>query len=382
MRARTSVRLAGRAAALFALAAAGVAGAAQPAASQVRVRDLVVNLGGSVEGYAGNFSAVTVSMVDSARSAVAAVGEVGVRGILTLGQSRVRSLELSFDGGLRQAAALGFRRWDYAPREWAGSTSARYSRGLADWGTLVVRGGVRGRAVQDRPPMLMFLQPGYATVHGSAGVVTRAVDGATFDATVDLERADYRAQSLLPQLDLLDRTSSGLEAGVRWGGSSSLRVYGGFRWADYRNQGSFDPEDPFRRDRTGRMGLEWSYAGAFLAQVGVDGTLNRSNSNRPEYDAVSLRALASAPLPGEFSLNLYALLTAKSYLHPTDFARLVPGEEADNASLAYLQVGRPLASNLDAAVRFAWTRAETDIGSAYYRRFGASVQLNYRPRAP
>ena len=78
-------------------------------------------------------------------------------------------------------------------------------------------------------------------------------------------------------------------------------------------------------------------------------------------------------------LNAFAVLTTKSYLHETDFARLVPGEEADNASVAYLQVGRSLASNLDGAVRLGWTRAETDIGQAYYERFGISVRASYRP---
>ena len=58
---------------------------------------------------------------------------------------------------------------------------------------------------------------------------------------------------------------------------------------------------------------------------------------------------------------------------------LVPGEEADNASIAYVQVGRPMAVNLDGAIRVGWTRAETDIGNAYYQRFGLSVRMNYRP---
>lgn len=227
--------------------------------------------------------------------------------------------------------------------------------------------------------MPLFLQPGYTTLQGSIAVLTRPFDGAAFDAEVDLERADYRALKLLPQLDLLDRTSSGIEAGARWGGASTVRFYGGFRWTDYSRQGSFDPEDPFRRDHTARVGLEWAYEGHVVAQVGVDGTVNRSNSNRPEYDAVSARGVLTAPLPNQFSLNLYALFTAKSYVHDTDFARLVPGEEADNASLAYLQLSRPISTSLDGAFRLAWTRAETDYGSAYYRRIGASVQFNYRP---
>lgn len=370
---------AGRYVAAGLLLAALHAGGAATAQAQVRVRDLVVNVGGSVESYAGNFSAVTAPVVDPADHAVAAVGEVGARGVVTFRRSRTRSVELFLDGGMRQAAVVGFELRDYAPREWVGSAQGRYAQSVGAWGSVVAQAGVRARAVRDRPPMPLFLQPGYVTMHGGLGVVTRSFDGAVFDGEVDMERTDFAASGLLPQLDLLDRRSSGLEAGVRWGAGATLRVYGGFRWTDYRNQGSFDPDDPFRRDRTGRMGVEWSYSGALLAQVGVEGTLNRSNSNRPEYDAVSARAFVTAPLPGELSLSAFAVLTGKSYLHATDFARLVPGEEADNASLAYLQLGRPVASNLDAAVRLGWARAETDIGSAYYRRFGASVLFNYRP---
>jgi hypothetical protein len=227
--------------------------------------------------------------------------------------------------------------------------------------------------------MPLFLQPGYSSASGGLGLATRSFQGVSFDAQADIEEADYHALEYLPQLDLLDRSAAGIEVGVRWGGPSTIRFYGGFRWTDYANQGSFDPTDPFRRDRTARMGLEWTYPGDVFAQLGLDGTLNRSNSNRPEYDAVSVRALLTAPLPRDFSLNFYSVFTFKSYVHDTSFARLVPGEEADNASVAYLQIGHALASNLDGAVRFAWTRAETDIGSAYYRRFGGSVQFNYRP---
>jgi hypothetical protein len=349
------------------------------AGAQVRWRDLVVTMGGSVEGYSGNFSAVTAPDVDSADHVVSVVGEMGVRGSLLLAESRTRSFDLSFDGGMRQAAALGFVLRDYAPREWVGSASGRVTQSVGSWGTLLARAGVRGRSVRDRPPTPLFLQPGYSTLQGSVGVLTRSFDGVIFDGQVDLEQADYRATQLVPQLDLLDRTSSGIEAGVRWGGLSTMRFYGGFRWTDLSNTPSFDPEDPFRRDHTARVGLEWTYDGGISAQVGVDGIVNRSNSNRPEYDAVSARAVLTAPLPHEMSLNLFALLTAKSYVHEADFDRLVPGEEADNASIAYLQLSRPVATNLDTAFRLGWTRAETYYGGAYYQRLGASLQFNYRP---
>ena len=77
--------------------------------------------------------------------------------------------------------------------------------------------------------MPLFLQPGYTNVQGSVGVLTRPFDGVTFDAQVDLESADYQSLDLAPELDPLDRTSSGIEGGVRWGGSSTVRFYGGFR---------------------------------------------------------------------------------------------------------------------------------------------------------
>lgn len=353
--------------------------ARSPAAAQIRVQDLVFTMGGSLETYSGNFSAATVLIVDSAKHANAAVGELGARGALSLFAGERSSVSLAFDGGMRQTAALGFRLRDYAPREWVGSTSVRAVRRVGSWGSLSLRGGVRGRAVRDRPPMPLFLQPGYGVAQGSLGLVTRPFDGISLDATVDAENANFGAPKPLP--DLLDRHSSGVEVGVRWGGASTVRFYTGLRWTDYTNQPSYDPADPFRRDHTARVGFEWTYAGSIFAQAGLDGTLNRSNSNRPEYDALSFRTLVTAPLPAELSLSVYALITAKSYVTSTNFARLVPGEEADNASIAYLQLGRPLAVNLDGAIRFGWTRAETDIGSAYYQRFGGSIQLNYRPFA-
>jgi len=349
------------------------------AGAQVELRDLVLTVGGSVEAYSGNFSAVTVPIVDSTEHATAAVGEFGIRGVVSLLRGRSRSVELSFDGGMRQAAAVGFEVRDYAPREWVGSAAAQASQALGSWGSAFARGSVRGRTIRDRPPMPLFLQPGYFTSQGAFGIRTRSFDGIAFDARVDVERADYRALEFLEQLDLLDRTSEGLEIGARWGTGGSVRFYGGYRWTEYKNQPSFEAADPFRRDNTATVGLEWTYGGDVVAQVGLDGTLNRSNSNRPEYDALSFRALLTAPLPAELTVNFFAVITAKSYVHDTNFARLVPGEEADNASIAYLQLVRSLASNLDGAIRFGWARAETDIGSAYYRRFGTSIQLNYRP---
>jgi len=182
-------------------------------------------------------------------------------------------------------------------------------------------------------------------------------------------------------VDLLDRSAVGLVAGARWGSNrSSVRFFGGLRWSEYKRLSSNDPTDPFRRDRTVRTGIDWTHLGeSVFAQIGLEGTINRSNGNRPEYDALSASALVTTPLPKQLTLNLFVLLTGKSYVHEIDFARLVPGEEADNASIAYVEVGRPIAPNLNGAVRVGWTRAEIDIGNAYYERVGISIRLNYRP---
>jgi len=87
----------------------------------------------------------------------------------------------------------------------------------------------------------------------------------------------------------------------------------------------------------------------------------------------------SVPMPREFSLNFSADLTAKSYLTETEDVLLVPGEEADDASVVYLEASRPLFLNLDGAIRFGWTRAEAEAANEYYERFGASVLFRYRP---
>ena len=300
--------------------------------------------------------------------------------MITLLERDRQSLSFSVDGGVRQSAVAGFVVRDYAPREWVGSGSLQFLQTLGTFGRLFARAGASSRSVRDRPPMPLFLQPGYTRASGSLDFLSRSLDGVRLDFEADVESADYHALEFIPQLDLLDRRGFRLEVGARWGDeASTVRFFGGLRWSDYEHQGSFDPSDPFRRDGTVHTGLDWTHAGRVFVQMGLEGTLNRSNSNRPEYEALSVSALISAPLPARMTLNAYALLTGKSYVNETDFARLVPGEEADNASIGYVQVGRPLAINLDGALRLGWTRAETDIGSAYDQRFGVPLRLNYRP---
>jgi hypothetical protein len=227
--------------------------------------------------------------------------------------------------------------------------------------------------------MPLFIQPGYGTVDGRVRLQLYPIDGLSYDAQLFGEIADYWTTKLTPQLALLDRKVLGVELGATWGADWTIRVHTGVRASKYRNQGTFDPADPLRRDKTLNLGATWTLRSSIFAQVGVEGALNRSNSSRPEYNALSLQAVVSVPMPRGFSLNLFADLTAKRYLTETDFAQLVPGEEADNASVVYVEASRPLFLNLVGAVRFGGTRAETDIGDSYFKRFGASFLFRYRP---
>ncbi len=345
--------------------------------------DLVVTAGLSGESYDGNLASVTVPVIDSANDVGAAVGEFGIRGRWDVLSSASSSLTASFDVGMRQFLASGFEIRDYSPRERSGRAELEWRQGIGDFGLLRLVGDARGRSIEDRPPMPLFLQPGYSRYGGAAQFTLRAVDGVTFDIAADAERSDYRAPEGISQINLLDRTSRGLEVGAAWGLAWQVRFYGSLRDSDYPEQASFDPGDPFRRDRAVTLGGEWRYRSSFQAEVGLEGIVNRSNSRRPEYDAFSARVLLGVPLPWwEMGVNLYAVVTGKSYVSKSPFARLVPGEEADNASVVYLDVNRPLAPDLDASVRFGYSRGETDIGDAYFQRYGVSFFLNYRPRLP
>ncbi len=349
----------------------------EAALGQVTWQDLVFTGGISAEVYRGNLPSVTVLPVDSTNRVSAAVGEFGMRGNLSLLSSQERVLSVQFDAGLRQFAAGGFRVRDYAPREWVGRMDLSYRETVGDRGELSVLAAVGGRKVDDRPPIPLFLQPGYGTAEGRVLFRFARWRGAYIDTQLFGEITNYGA---IPQLDLLDRDVLGAEVGATWQKEWTVRTYAGFRAVRYGNQGTFDPSDPFRRDKTFSLGATWTLQSRVMAQVGLEGTLNRSNSSRPEYNAVSLRSVVTVPMPQEMNLNFFAVLTSKGYLTKTAFARLVPGEEADNASVIYAELARPLAVNLDGAVRFGWNRAERDIGNSYFERFGATFLLRYRPR--
>lgn len=350
--------------------------------AQVTLEDLVFTGGASLEGYRGNLAAVTVPAVDSTDQASAAVGELGLRGQIIFLNRTERSLQLQVDAGLRQFVAGGFEIRDYAPREWVGRAELSFRESLEGVGDLWFQGGLGGRRVEDRPPMPLFIQPGYGTAEGRVRLNLLPRRGVLLDAQVMGEMADYSTGAFTPQLALLDRRMWGMEVGARWDRDWTLRVHTAFRATEYPNQGTFDPGDPFRKDRAFSLGATWTLQSNLFVQAGLEATLNRSNSDRPEYNALSFRGVVSAPLPRNVNLNLYAVLTAKSYVNDTEFARLVPGEEADNASTVYLELARPLKVNLDGAVRFGWSRAETDIGESYFHRFGTTVLFRYRPWAP
>ena len=294
-----------------------------------------------------------------------------------------RNLTVRLDAGLRQFAAMGFRVRDYAPREWVGSLDADYWHWISNRWRIDAGGRVKGRRVQDRPPMPLYIHPGYDEATGVAGIRFWPRTGFHLSAQLSGVTTNYKvSQHIGPQLDLLDRRGAGMELSAQWAYGWTLRFFGSYSGLSYPRQGSFDAGDPFRRDRAVRAGLEWRAEDAWAsgrAHVRIEGILNRSNSERPEYDAFKLSMTLSTFIPWDFLLQFSAVVTGKSYLHSTEFARLVPGEEADNASVVHLEFSRSLASNLDGALRFVGTRAEAEVGESYFRRYGVSVMLQYRP---
>lgn len=354
---------------------------AQPAGAGAQIvwQDLVFTGGLSLESYRGNLPAITVPAIDDTDQASAVVGEMGLRGSVNLFNKEKRTLGLRFDSGLRQFATGGFLFRDYAPKEIVGRVDVSYREVVGSLGELWVRGGASGRRVDDRPPMPLFIQPGFGTADGRVRLNLFPIDGVFYDVQLFGELARYGTTNLTTQLALLDREVFGVEVGATWGTDWTIRGYTGFKASGYPNQGTFDPSDPLRRDKTLNLGATWTMQSRFYAQVGVEGAMNRSNSSRPEYNALRLQAFVTFPMPYDLGLSFSADLTEKQYLTDSEFARLVPGEEADNASVVFLEVTRPFFVNLDGAVRLGWTRAETDIGDSYYERFGGSLLFRYRP---
>ncbi len=367
----------------FSAALAGCAAmwAPQSAHAQLTWRDFVVTSGISAEGYQGNLPTAASVLRDSTEFVSALVGEAGARGSLTWRPPFEGLFSLAFDGGMRQFAARGFELRDYAPREWVGTADGTYLRGLGQRTTFSLVTRLRGREVEDRPPMPLFLQPGYLRALGGIGLERVTEEGVRVDLEVSGERADFFATRATPQVRLLDRTTWAAQVGASFpvGSATSLRVYGIGESTLYPEQSTFLTDDPHRRDRSAQGGFSLTHASEILAEFSVEGKVNRSNSPRPEYDALTARGMVTASLPAGLTGSAFAAVSLKRYVHPTDFARLIPGEEANNTSLAYLSLSRLLARNLDGTVRIGWTRAETEIGGAYFQRAGVSLLLSYRP---
>lgn len=359
----------------------GLACLPRSGAAQVDWRDFVVTGSLSAEGYQGNLPTVATAVQDSTEAAAAMVTEVGVRGDMVWRRDgQVRGL-LMFDGGLRQFTARGFELREYAPREWVGTVEMGWRQPLSTRLTLVTSARVRGREVQDRPPMPLFLAPAYGSARGDVQLDWRTSGGSLWDLRARTELAQYFAPEFAPQVRLLDRESLAIELGHerRLGSEGRIRVFGEWEASRYPEQITFLDDDPFRRDRTLRAGTEWRWQGSVLASLGAVVRVNRSNSRRPEYNSITLDGSVSTPVPGRAVLTAYAALTAKQYREPSPFARLIPGEEANSASTAYVSLSRAVARNLDSTLRLGWTRAETEIGGDYFQRFGASFVLHYRP---
>ncbi len=350
------------------------------AAAQLTVEDLVITGGASAEGYQGNLPAVGVPVQDSTEFASAAIGEVAVRGDVAYRTQTNGAFGLAFDGGLRQFSARGFELKDYSPREWVGTLDATYARSLTSRIGMLTRLQARGRQIDDRPPMPLFLQPGYGAGQVAMGLNIRGPRDVLYDLEVSGDRSDFLAPEFAPQIRLLNRNAYRVEAGATLTeGNSLLRVYLAGEASRYPKQDTFDPADPHRSDMTMHAGASWTRQAAYIVQLGLEGRANRSNSDRPEYDALTVSGLFSVSLAEAVAFSAYAAITAKQYLHDSDFARLLPGDEANNASLAYVSFTRPLARNLDGTLRMGWTRAETEIGDQYFQRFGGSFLLHFRP---
>lgn len=359
------------------------AGQANPLEAQVSLRDLVITSGIHGERFQGNLATVGTVLQDSTEAAIAFQGEAALRSDFIWRKNGVTRALLSLDGGTRQFSAYGFEGRDYAPREWVGTADLVLLQAIGTGASGVrLLGGYRGRRVQDRAPMPLFLQPDQHVWYGGASLqvgLPLALDPLSLSVT--LEDARYRAPDEAPQIRLLNRESLSVElrSGRSLDSSHRIETTAGLDWAFYPQQSILLPSNPTREDRTYRGRLGWSYQGNILASAGLEGRVNRSNSRRPEYTSVTLDAQVTMELPADLIGTFYVVISQKDYREATPFARLLPGEEANSASMIYASVTRSLARNLDGSVRIGWNRAETETGGDYFQRFGLGVLLNYRP---
>ncbi len=360
---------------------------------QARVKDLVIAAGMAGEAWRGDFTAITVPQIDSTEHAEAWIGEWSVNGIFTLLSRKHSRVEATLDAGLRQFATGGFQLRNYAPREHTGSltTKLTHSIGGGRAGTFNGEATVRMRGITDHPPMPLYLSPGYEIYRLAAGY-QKSVRGMSADVTLTGEGADYTAPALLRNLDLLDRRSVTLEAGAgrrfyRTPGTpnfeddeeeySGFRVFGTYRYHSYPKQAL---EQVPRVDHATGLGGTYDLRTTRLdLTVTIDGTRNRSNSGRVEYN----RGRVDAKMDlwecwRDIDLSLAATLARKRYIDPGQDA-LVPGEEADNESSLYATITRSLGPRVNGSFRVGWQKVETNFNGAYYSRFGGAFFLRVRP---
>ena len=353
-----------------------------PLSGQSWVENFVITAGLTGEAWWGDFSAITVPQFDSTESAVAGVGEWGVRGGFTLLDGPRHRLEATFDGGIRQSATTGFRLRNYAPREQSGTLSMSYARDVGG-GVFTAEATGRSRRIVDRPPMPLYKSPGY-DIYSVQARYWKRVRAISVDMKVAGEKADYKPPPFLTHLDFLDRNSVTFEAGGRrrfdfaadseeeeyW----AIRLFAAYGYHTYPRQG----EGVQRVDHAPRLGTTFELKTArLLLDVTMSGSRNYSTSRRPEYRHGRLNVQAVWFL-GDTDLSLVGTLARKRYIDPGQDA-LVPGEEADNASILYAEVTRALGLRVDGAFRLGWRKVETHFSGAFYTRFGGGFSLRVRP---
>ena len=330
----------------------------------------------ALEQYRGDFSAVTVPIVDSTESVIAVASEWEFLLERFFAHS-TRRIDVTIDGTLRQFATAGFLQRNYAPRTRSFSLRTLYTERL-ETGTLTLDAQVDTRGIADLPPMPLYLPPGYLA-YSLDGGFSRSVSGTTgVDAHIRFEEKDYAGPSVLPELDYLDQRSFEVQAGGNrlfrgmpgTDDYSTLRVFAAYLHQRY-------PEQGHRRDHKVQVGSRWYLdrweTWGHSLTLDASGIFNRSNSSRVEYNAARFEATARQRVGARNRVLVKGIWSGKSYLSPQEF--LVPGEEADNAAIFEGQISRILGSGISVSAGGSWTRAETNISGDYYQRVRFYVEL-------
>ena len=351
-------------------------------AGQSWIKDFVITGGLTGEAWWGDFSAITVPQFDSTESAIAGVGDWSARGVFGLLNGEGRRLEATLDAGIRQSAAAGFQLRNYAPREQSGRLTLIYADRFGP-GDFTAEATARSRRVVDHPPMPLYKPWGYDIYNIQAGY-RRSLRGMGVDVTLAGEQADYKPPPQLDYLDFLDRNSVIAEAGgttvfdlaedpeVRR--ELAFRFYGAFGYHAYPRQG----EGVRREDRATRLGATFELKTYRLEVVAtVSGTRSRSTSRRVEYNRGRVH-LQAVWYWEDTDLSLEGTLARKRYIHPGVDA-LVPGEEADNATVVDMELTRTLGDRVYGAFRIGWGKVETNFTGAFYTRFRSGFSLRVRP---